>query len=49
MSKTEQNACFLQERQLQYKQAAMQAKKNGDVELAKEYLRKMKVGMELNI
>ncbi len=33
---------FLQERQLQFKKAALKAKQNGDTELAKKYLRMAK-------
>ena len=43
MSKTEQNAAFLQDRQHQYKKAALTAKRNGDLELAKKYIRMAKV------
>lgn len=42
LSRSEQQTLFLQERQLQFKKAAFQAKKNGDIELAKKYLRMAK-------
>jgi coiled-coil and C2 domain-containing protein 1 len=38
-SRAESQALFLQERQLQFKKAALIAKKNGDLALAKNYLR----------
>ena len=38
MSKSEQNAHFLEQRQTQFKQAALKAKQKGDIELAKKYL-----------
>ena len=38
MSKSEQNALFLQQRQTQFKQAALKAKQKGDIALAKKYL-----------
>ena len=43
MSRAEQQTIFLQERQLQFRKAALAAKKNGDMELAKKYLRYAKV------
>jgi coiled-coil and C2 domain-containing protein 1 len=43
MSRAEQQTIFLQERQLQFKKAALNAKQNGDMELAKKYLRSSKV------
>lgn len=44
LSRAEQQAIFLQDRQLAFKKAALQAKTNGDMELAKKYLRMAKVG-----
>ncbi|KAH9492091.1 Coiled-coil and C2 domain-containing protein 1-like [Bulinus truncatus] len=44
-SRGEQQLAFLQERMAEFKQAAMTAKKNHDIELAKKYIRMMK-GME---
>ncbi|GFR99158.1 coiled-coil and C2 domain-containing protein [Elysia marginata] len=44
-SRQEQQLAFLRERMSEFKQAAMQAKKNHDLELAKGYVRMMK-GME---
>ncbi|KAK3706678.1 hypothetical protein RRG08_009313 [Elysia crispata] len=44
-SRQEQQLAFLKERLSEFKQAAMQAKKNHDLELAKQYIRMMK-GME---
>ncbi|RUS89573.1 hypothetical protein EGW08_002691 [Elysia chlorotica] len=44
-SRQEQQLAFLKERMSEFKQAAMQAKKNHDLELAKQYVRMMK-GME---
>ena len=38
LSRNEQNTLFLQERQLQFKKAAVKAKQNGEIELAKKYL-----------
>ena len=43
LSRAEQQAIFLQDRQLAFKKAAVQAKTNGDMELAKKYLRMAKV------
>ena len=43
LSRSEQNAMFLTERQLAFKKAALTAKQNGDMELAKKYLRMAKV------
>ena len=42
-SRQEQQLAFLKERVSEFKQAAMQAKKNHDLELAKQYIRMMKV------
>lgn len=42
-SRAESQALFLQERQLQFKKAALVAKKNGELALAKNYLRMAKV------
>ncbi|GFN95176.1 coiled-coil and c2 domain-containing protein 1-like protein [Plakobranchus ocellatus] len=44
-SRQEQQLAFLKERMGEFKQAAMQAKKNHDIEMAKQYVRMMK-GME---
>ena len=44
-SRQEQQLAFLKERMSEFKQAAMQAKKNHDIELAKQYVRMMKVMM----
>ncbi|KAI0228023.1 Coiled-coil and C2 domain-containing protein 1-like [Lamellibrachia satsuma] len=41
-SRAQQQASFLRERQMQFKQAALKAKQNGEVELAKKYLRQSK-------
>ena len=38
LSRSEQNTMFLQERQLQFKKAALKAKNDGEIELAKKYL-----------
>ena len=38
LSRNEQNTLFLQERQLAFKKAALKAKHNGEIELAKKYL-----------
>ena len=43
-SRAQQQASFLRERQSNFKQAALKAKQNGDMELAKKYLRQAKVG-----
>ena len=43
MSRAEQQASFLENRQKQFKVAALEAKKNGDIELAKQYIRMAKV------
>lgn len=42
-SRAEQQLNFLNERMNEYKQAALKAKKNRDIELAKKYLRIAKV------
>lgn len=42
-SRAEQQLNFLNERMNEYKQAALKAKKNKDIELAKKYLRIAKV------
>ena len=42
-SRAEQQAYFLTERMNEYKQAAIAAKRNNDIELAKKYLRIAKV------
>ncbi|ESO05588.1 hypothetical protein HELRODRAFT_171236 [Helobdella robusta] len=41
-SRAEQQAVFLEQRQLKFKKAAMQAKSSGDMELAKKYMRMAK-------
>ncbi|XP_055885542.1 coiled-coil and C2 domain-containing protein 1-like isoform X1 [Biomphalaria glabrata] len=41
-SRGEQQLAFLQDRMAEFKQAAMNAKKNHDIELAKKYIRMMK-------
>ena len=41
-SRAEQQCEFLQERQKEFKVAALEAKQNGDMELAKKYLRMSK-------
>lgn len=41
-SRAEQQAAFLEQRQAEFKQAAIQAKGSGDLELAKKYLRMAK-------
>ena len=42
-SRADQQAAFLEDRQAQFKAAAIQAKASGDMELAKKYLRMAKV------
>ena len=42
-SRADQQAQLLRERMQEYKTAAFTAKKNGDIELAKKYLRMAKV------
>ena len=44
-SRAEQQAAFLEKRQLQFKKAAVQAKSSGDLELAKKYMRMAKVNV----
>lgn len=45
MSRAEKQVALLQQRQHELKQAALNAKKNGDIELARNYLRQSK-GMD---
>ena len=47
-SRSEQQLAFLRERQGEFKQAALNAKKNHDLELAKKYVRMMKVILVIN-
>ena len=49
LSRAEQQTLFLQERQLQFKKAALKAKQNKDMELAKKYMKSSLVGYSLNI
>lgn len=42
-SRAEQQGAFLEQRQAEFKQAALHAKSSGDLELAKKYLRMAKV------
>ena len=46
-SRADQQASFLRERMSEYKTAAFNAKKKGDIELAKKYLRLAKVCKEV--
>ena len=47
-SRAEQQAAFLEQRQAQFKRAALQAKNSGDMELAKKYMRMAKVRSRLS-
>ena len=42
-TRSQQQEIFLRERYAEFKEAALNAKKNNDIELAKKYLRLMKV------